>query len=108
MFKKFIVFLLLSGAIIYIGILFGTPQYQYYAFKSDIEELSVLRNLELREVREEIKESIDYYGVPVKMSSVLVEKLPNYEYRIKVSWKTTVNLLDFYEKTYQFSIDEGL
>ena len=108
MLKKFIVFLLLSGVIIYIGILFGTPQYQYYAFKSDIEELSVLQNMQLKEIREEVKEAIDYYGVPVKMSSVLVEKLPNYRYRIKVSWEETVNLLDFYEKTYQFSIDEGL
>jgi hypothetical protein len=108
MLKKFIVFLLLSGAIIYIGILFGTPQYRYHAFKSDIEELSVLQNMQLKEIREEVKEAIDYYGVPIKMSSVLVEKLPNYQYRIKVSWKETVNLLDFYEKTYQFSIDEGL
>ena len=105
MLKKLFVYLLVLGALIYIGILFGTPQYHYYGIKSDIEELSVLSNLQPKEIREEVQESIDYYGVPVKMSTVLIEKQPNHQYRIKISWKETVNLLDFYEKTYTFSID---
>ena len=104
MLKKLFVYLLVLGALIYIGILFGTPQYHYYGLKSDIEELADLRNLQMKEMREEVQESIDSYGVPVQMSAVSIEKEDRF-YRIRVSWKETVNLLDFYEKTYTFSID---
>ncbi len=104
MLKKLFVYLLVLGALIYIGILFGTPQYHYYGLKSDIEELADLRNLQMKEMREEVQESIDSYGVPVQMSAVSIEKVGRF-YTIRVSWKETVNLLDFYEKTYTFSID---
>ncbi len=91
------VYLLLAGALTYAGILFGTPHYHYYTFKSDIKELTDLRNLNMQEMRAEIQESINYYEIPVKMSSVAIERLSKY-YWIRVSWQETVNFMDLYEK----------
>ena len=105
MIKKLIVFLLLAGAITYVGILFVTPQYHYQGIKSDLKELVVLRNMQPREIREEMQKSIDYYEAPIKNSSILIDRLPNFQYQIRVSWSETVNLLDLYEKTYRFSIN---
>ncbi len=106
MIKKLIVFLLLAGAITYVGILFGAPQYHYHGIKSDIKELVTLRNMQIKEMRKEVQESIHYYDVPVKMSSVSIQRMAK-GYAISFSWEETVNLLDLYEKTYSFSINEG-
>lgn len=104
MLKKLIVWILVLSAIAYAAVLFGTPLFHYRAFKSDIEELVELGNLRKEEMRAEIQESIDSYGIPITIDMVYFEDLGR-SYHIKVSWDETVNFLDLYEKTYMFDID---
>ena len=104
MIKKLIAFLLIAGLITYLGILYGTPYYHYYGIKSDIEELAVLSNMFPKEMKQEIEESINYYGVPVKMSAVSIQRIKHRHYIISFSWRETANFLDLYERKYEFSI----
>jgi hypothetical protein len=105
MLKKLFVYFLLAGAITYAGILFGTPYYHYYGIKSDMDELVLLRNLRDTEMVEEVQESINYYDIPVKMSSVSIQRDEQRHFMVSFSWKETVNFFDLYEKTHNFSID---
>ena len=105
MLKKLFVYLLVLGAFIYAGILFGTPYYHYYGIKSDIDELVLLRNMKDNEMSEEILESINYYDIPVKMSSVSIQRDEQRHFMVSFSWKETVNFIDLYEKTHNFSIN---
>ncbi len=105
MLKKFIVFVVFAGLVIYIGILYGTPPYHYNGIKSDIEELVMLRNMSDKELREEVKQSIEYYGVPVKMSKVSITRDNRRHFIIRFSWQETVNFMDLYEKKYKYTIN---
>ena len=105
MLKKLIAFVLFAGLIIYIGILYGTPPYHYNGIKSVIEELVMLRNMSDKDLRKEVKQSIEYYGVPVKMSSVSITRDDRRHFIIKFSWKETVNFFDLHEKTYKYTIN---
>lgn len=102
MIKKIIVVLVI-GLIIYAGIQFGLPQYHYYAFKSDLDELARITNLRPKELREEVMKSARDYNVPLNSKKLIITR--NGGNRIQASWSETVNLFNLYEKTFHFSVD---
>ncbi len=102
MFKKLFA-LLVVALIIYSGVLFAAPFYHYHTFKSDVEEIVQMRNVQHKAMLERIVETAEGYNVPIEKKDIILtrEKF----YRARISWEETVNLLGLYERTFKFSID---
>jgi hypothetical protein len=101
MIKKVIILAVIILAI-YTGIQFGTPYYHYYIFKSDMEELSTVP-LHMKELRERIMTIANDYNIPVDPNNVVITG--DRPYNILISWDETVNMFDYYKKTFYFSVD---
>lgn len=90
---------------------FASPQYNYRAFKSDIEEYMMVARVDPPHiVKREIMSMVREYNVPVEEDEVLLTKDEQGNYGVALSWSETVVLFPFYklyEKVYEFEVDTG-
>lgn len=107
---KAVFYLALIGGIIYSGILFGLPYYNYKVFKSDLDEMAKIE-VALGMTDEKFNQKILQYAkdanIPITEENIRVYKdKDNQKNRdIVVSWSEAVDLFGFYLYTYQFKID---
>jgi hypothetical protein len=97
-----IIFLVVA-VLVYIGVQFAQPHYQYNVFKSDVEELSLIITISPQEMMHRIMESAEDSDIPVTRDDIIMERHRG-GHNISVSWKKTVNIFDLYQKTYYFSV----
>lgn len=101
---KNIFILLVIGFGIYTGIQFAIPQYHYYMFKSDVDELSQLTSLPMKELLSEVLQSAQDANLPIEEEDIHLSRVTDGS-RIQAAWQETVNIFDLYKKTYYFSVD---
>jgi len=93
--------------IVYAGFVFIPPYYHYYTLRSELSELArVGKRLRERELMERVKEKIEEYNVPVDEDDITITKEGGDLY-IEVSWQESVNFLNVYQRTFDFSIYTG-
>ncbi len=104
MIKK-LVFLLVIVLIGYSLFLIVEPQYNSYAFKSDLKErLYVSVGENEKKIMEEILKIAEQYNIPIKEQDIRVHKNERL-YTAVISWKKTVNFFNVYQKTFEFHVD---
>ncbi len=106
--RKIIFFLFVMGVIIYSVYLFAEPQYNYYAFKSEVEEYMSVAIDKEKDVKKEIMDLVQTYNIPVEEDEVYLTRGKEGRYSVSISWSETVDLFPFYhiyKKTYNFEVD---
>ncbi|GAB4545988.1 MAG: hypothetical protein Fur0020_14870 [Thermodesulfovibrionia bacterium] len=105
MLKKLFAILIIA-LIVYAGFVFGTPIYHYYAFKSDVKEFARIgRSIPPQELMEKIMEKARDYNIPITEDDVVITRDHDNQVNIQVGWQERVNLLNIYERRFDFSID---
>jgi hypothetical protein len=102
MIKNIIIFLVVA-VLVYVGIQFAKPHYQYNVFKSDVEDLSLIITISPQEMMHRIIESAQDSDIPITRDDVILERQKG-GHTIAVNWTKTVNIFDLYQKTYYFSV----
>jgi hypothetical protein len=97
------VIFLLVAVLVYVGIQFAKPHYEYSVFKSDVQELSVIITISPQEMMYRIMEAAKDSNIPVERDDIIMERLTD-GHSISVSWEKTVNIFNLYKKTYFFSV----
>jgi hypothetical protein len=104
---KTIIVLLIIGLIGYSAFLVAVPYYNYFAFKSDIEEyLKVAIDFKAR-IIDDIYEMSKEYDIPIEKDDIDVTRLKSRIYDVQISWSVTVDFFTLYQKTFFFDIDTG-
>jgi len=101
---KFIFVVLLLIFIGYAGVQFGMPYYRYSAFKSDAKEYARIALGDVNKTKEYLLERATELKIPVTEEQILVTKTEN-TIRVKTEWSETVDILGFYQKRLNFSIN---
>jgi hypothetical protein len=102
---KKIIFLLIAGLIIYSAVIIAMPQYNYFAFKSEVKEILILSITEKNmKVNAEIMKLAEQYDIPITEDNIVLWQ-KNEMYYAKISWEETVSFLGLYEKTFAFYFD---
>ena len=110
MFKhiKTLIWVALVVFAVYSGIQFVMPQYRYYAFKTDAEDIIRFRyrppNEALKKLRTKLYEKVEEVGLPVSKKQIEVERTER-GYWARIKWQETVDILGQYQKTYYFEVE---
>lgn len=103
--KKTVIVLVILGLIGYSAFLVVEPHYNYYAFKTDLDEyLRVAINIPKR-VRNEVYEMVQQYDIPVEKDEIIITRSQGTRYSVSMSWEVTVDFFTLYQKTFYFEID---
>lgn len=107
---KAVFYFALIGGIIYGGILFGLPYYNYMVFKSDLDEMAkidIAFNMTDEKFNQKILQQAKDANVPITEKNIKIYRdSDNPRNRdVIVSWSVTVDLFGFYQHTYHFQID---
>jgi len=109
--RKIIFVLVVMGLIIYSVYLFVEPQYNYYAFKSEVEDYMSVAIDKEKDVKAELMRLVEAYDIPVEEDEVYLIRETDSRYRrysVSISWSETVDIFPFYhiyKKTYEFEVD---
>lgn len=98
-----VVILILIG---YSAYLVAVPHYNYYGFKSDVEEfLKIKLHPNFNTDKKDVMAIARQYDIPItdKDLSLTWDR----RYRLKVSWSVTVDFFTLYQKTFNFSINSS-
>ncbi len=97
----FLIFLVLTGYSLYLA---AVPQYNHFAFKSDLEELLriTIRN-DPKQFTEDIMNLVAEYNIPIKEDDLYLTWENGFW--VKTDWKETVNFFGVYQRTFKFRID---
>lgn len=90
---------------VYSGYMLGMPYYKFYAFRSDAADMVKFKSNYPKELKEKVIQKARDYGVPVSDEAIQIWKTEDKGYRMKASWSETVNILDLYEKTFNFAFE---
>ncbi len=97
----FLIFLVLTGYSLY---LIAVPQYNHFAFKSDLEELlRITINNDPKKLTENIMNLVEEYAIPIKEEDLYVTWENGFW--VKTEWEETVNFFGVYQRTFKFRID---
>jgi hypothetical protein len=103
-FIKFILVIIILISFVYIGILFGIPYYKHSAFQSDVKEIARISLGDAEKTRSLIFERAQELKLPLEENAIQVTKTAK-TLRVKAAWEDTVDILGFYQKTLNFSVD---
>lgn len=94
------------AALVYLGIMFGMPQFRYHAYKSDSKDIINYHISRADELRAKFLERGLERGIPMSADNIYIER---YEkgFGATIQWSETVNIFDQYKKRYDFSISVG-
>jgi hypothetical protein len=85
--------------------LIAVPHYNYYAFRSDIDEyLRVAIDYEKR-IRDDIFEMAKGYDIPIEKDDIYLYRHKHKTYDVNISWDVTVDFFTLYQKTFFFEIE---
>ena len=107
---KTLFYIALIGVIIYSGVLFGLPYYNYKVFKSDMDDMAkieVALNMNDEKFSKKILKHAKDANIPITMENISISRDKEYQKNrdIVVKWSQTVDLFGLYQYTYQFKID---
>ena len=102
--KKAILFILVFALAVYAAYLVAVPHYQYYAFKSDLNELVKVSIGRESEVMNDIIRIMEEYEIPIGKDDIYLTK-ENNRYVVRTSWQVTVDFFTIYQRTFKFDID---
>jgi hypothetical protein len=88
----------------YLGVKFGTPYYNYSAFKSEAKEIARISLGDREKTRAQIFEKAVELKLPIEEKDIAVTQTGK-TVRVKTSWSETVDILGVYQKTLDFAID---
>jgi hypothetical protein len=88
----------------YLGVKFGTPYYNYSAFKSEAKEIARISLGDIEKTRAQIFEKAVELKLPIEEKDITVTQTGKMV-RVKTSWSETVDILGVYQKTLGFDID---
>lgn len=102
---KGILGVLLLAAIVAIGIKLGTPYYRSYSLGSHTRDFlrTDVGNLEV--IKKNVLKDAEELGIPLNESQVEV-KLVQKTIKVTAKWKDTVDFWGYYQKTFEFELDE--
>ncbi len=100
---KKIFFLLIVGLIAYSLFLIAVPHFNYFAFKSDLNELMRVSISRPDLITEEIMTLAEKYDIPITEEDIKLRR--DEFYSVSVSWEETIDFLTLYQKTFKFHID---
>lgn len=92
---------------VYSGYMLVMPYYKFYAFRSDAADMVKFTIRNQANFKKKVIQKARDYGVPISEEAIQIWKTEDKGYRMKASWSETVNILDLYEKTYNFSFEVG-
>ncbi len=99
----FLLFLLV--AIIFLGISFGKPYYRYYVLSSHTRDLLKTEIGNVDAIKKKIMEDAVELNVPLNENDLEV-KIQNKIVRVKGAWSETVDFWGYYQKTFDFTMEE--
>ncbi|GAB4490831.1 MAG: hypothetical protein OHK006_24140 [Thermodesulfovibrionales bacterium] len=102
---KGILGVLLLAAIVMIGIKLSTPYYRSYSLGSHTRDFlrTDIGNLEV--IKKNVLKDAEELGIPLKESQVDV-KLVQKTIKVTAKWQDTVDFWGYYQKTFEFELDE--
>lgn len=103
---KVAIYILLFATALKLLIAFGMPQFRYHAYKSDAKEIVNLAMKDEEELRARLLEKAGEYDLPVREDQIRISGERG-DFRASISWSETVNIYNYYSKTYDFSVDVG-
>lgn len=99
----FLLFLLV--AIIFLGISFGKPYYRYYVLGSHTRDLLKTEIGNVDAIKKKIMEDAVELNVPLNENDLEV-KIQNKIVKVKGAWSETVDFWGYYQKTFDFTMEE--
>jgi hypothetical protein len=90
---------------VYSGYMLGMPYYKFYAFRSDAADMVKFTIRDQANFKKKVIQKARDYGIPMSGESIQIWETEDKGYRVKASWSETVNILDLYEKTFDFSFE---
>ncbi len=104
--KKIVFALVVLILIGYSAYLVAMPHYNYYGFKSDIEEfLKIKIQPNFNTDKEEVMDIARQYDIPITDNDLSL--IWDRRYQLKVSWSVTVDFFTLYQRTFNFSINSS-
>lgn len=88
---------------VYSGYMLGMPHYRFYAFRSDAADMVKFRIRDQADFKKKVIQKARDYGVPVSGEDIRIWKTEDRGYMMEASWSETVNILDLYERTFDFA-----
>ena len=107
---KAVFYIALIGGIIYSGVLFGLPYYNYRVFKSDVIEMSKINaaiGMDDEKFTQKILEQAKENNIPIKEENIKLSRDEADKRRrdIMITWSETVDLFGLYQHTYRFKVN---
>jgi hypothetical protein len=89
---------------VYLGIKFGIPYYKHSAFQSDAKEIARISLGDAEKTRKQIFEKAQELKLPLGEKDIQIT-VKEKTVRVRAAWEDTVDILGFYQKTLQFTVD---
>lgn len=106
-FIKGLIGLLIFAAVVFAGISFGKPYYRYHTFSSRTSDILRLEIGNLQNVKERILAEAEELGIPVQESDVSVTR-EKQVVKVRATWSETVDFWGYYQKKFDFVMEEEL
>ena len=104
---KVILILVILVAASYVGFLFGWPYFNKAGFQQEVQRIMQMQLDNVDRVRVEALESAHKHHIPIEDEDLKVE-LRDRKVFVRTAWSVTVDVLGFYQKKLDFTLDEEL
>lgn len=89
--------------VVYAGIQIGKPYYQYFTFKSEVQEIVRLDLGSAEKARSRVYETAQEYGIPIEPGDIVATHRGN-RFQVQTEWTVTVDFLGLYQHKLDFEV----
>lgn len=104
-FVKVFLVLCLLVAIVFVGVSFGKPYYRYYMLSSHTRDFLQSDTFNPETIRKNIMADAEELNVPLDEQDLKVE-VKRKNVTVRATWSETVDFWGYYQKTFDFVMEE--